>query len=68
MEHPLVSLLHLVRRHSTTDDGLLIRRQVHDRKLTVLTVADTDSDYAKFGGQKILGKKTILEVSLAGAL
>ena len=34
-------LLHLVvRRHSTTDDGLLLRRQVHDRKLTVLSAAD----------------------------
>ena len=34
-ECPLVPLLCLVRRHSTTDNGLLIRRQVHDRNLTV---------------------------------
>ena len=42
-EWPLVPLLHLmVRRHSTTDDGLLIRRQVHDRNLTVLPAAAAD--------------------------
>jgi len=35
-----VLLLHLmVRRHSTTDHGLLPRRQVHDRNLTVLPAA-----------------------------
>ena len=39
-EWPLVPLLRLVRRHSTTNDGLLIRRQVHDRNLTVLPAAD----------------------------
>jgi len=39
-ESPLVPLLHLVvRGHSTTDDGLLIRCQVHDRNLTVLPAA-----------------------------
>ena len=40
-ESPLVLLLlHLVvRRHSTTDHGFLIRRQVHDRNLTVLPAA-----------------------------
>ena len=40
-ESPLVLLLlHLVvRRHSTTDHEFLIRRQVHDRNLTVLPAA-----------------------------
>ena len=43
-ESPLVPLLRLVRRHSTTDDGLFIRRQVHDRNLTVLPAADPALD------------------------
>ncbi len=39
-EWPPVPLLHLVvRRYSTTDDGLLLRRQVHARILTVLPAA-----------------------------
>ena len=38
-EWPLVPLLCLVRRHSTTDNGLLIRRQIHDRNLTLLPAA-----------------------------
>ena len=47
-ERPLVPLLHLVvRRHSTMDDGLLIRRQVHDRNLTVLPAAAADSDQSR---------------------
>ncbi len=38
-ECPLVPLPCLVRRHSTTDNGLLIRRQFHARNLTVLPAA-----------------------------
>ena len=46
-ERPLVLLLFVVRRHSTTDDGLLLRRQIHDRKLTVLAAADAYSDESR---------------------
>ncbi len=47
-EWPPVPLLHLVvRRYSTTDDGLLLRRQIHDRKLTVLAAADAYSDESR---------------------
>ena len=58
LEHPLVPLLHLVvRRHSTTDDGLLIRRQVHDSNLTysrlpMLTATRVELTTSCFGGVK----------------
>jgi len=42
-EWSLVPLLRLVRRHSTTDDGSLIRCQFHDRNLTELLFADAAS-------------------------